>query len=290
MLKSLKEHDWVGYGFIAIAVFYAMSAPPHEVNSSQLPPAPIESTPPQTLPTPQEQLPSPLPPKPLPSPSPEQGPNPTPNPAPKPPNPSPITPGKGKTIQELYNLFANLQSPGVNAIAAAEGNRYPDGRNTPLYEGGHVDPGNGKFNRGWCSDQGRGKDNADADRKCLERVRSRMDRINNLFRQAGIDPTQHLEAWVNALDLWNQARPQVSDLFPAKYAQGLREGRQGTAAILYARVEAFRRDGEIDAAGLLRICQRSPSRAGLSPWMCVATDQARRLRMIRAALVHAKVI
>lgn len=294
MLKTLKEHDWLSYGLVGLAFIYAMSSPvgvgpnsPNQTPPSETPgqlPSPAIPIQPDTLPSPSQPI---VPPS-IPDRQPE-----TPTPSPRPNNPPPSVPPPNssiRSVQDLYNLFANLQSPGVNAIAAAEGNRYPDGRNTPLYERGHVDPGNGKFNRGWCSDQGRGKDNAEADRLCLERTRSRMDRITNLFKQAGLNATQYPEAWVNALDLWNQARPDVSDQFPAKYAQALREGRTGTAAILNARVEAFRRNGQIDAAGLLRICQRSPSRAVLSPWMCVATDQARRIRMIRAALRHAKVI
>ncbi|HEY9692410.1 MAG TPA: M15 family metallopeptidase [Oculatellaceae cyanobacterium] len=163
-----------------------------------------------------------------------------------------------KVPVNIEQLFNNSRSVGNVAICTAEGNCLPDGSGTHsnLYlQGGHVDPGNGVFNRGFCSDQGRGKDNADADNKCVERVKSRLNRITQRLTASGTPPPQHLNAFINATDLWNQASPRVSDNFPQKYNRALQQGMTELAAIKWARVEAFRNwQGQLDAGGLRRVC------------------------------------
>ena len=93
---------------------------------------------------------------------------------------------------DLNNLFADKYIVGVLAICAAEGNCVPDGSRTKLYSG-HVDPGNGVINRGWCSDQGRGGNNLDnADAICLKRTRSRIPRLVNTLQTVGIKPERNI--------------------------------------------------------------------------------------------------
>ncbi|NEO88408.1 MAG: M23 family metallopeptidase [Spirulina sp. SIO3F2] len=87
------------------------------------------------------------------------------------------------------------------------------------------------------------------------------------------------------VDLYNQASPWVSRQFPAKYAQAQQTGKTGETAIVWARVEAFRRKGKIDASGLIGICRRE--RRPVSDWDCVAQDQRRRARAIARVLATA---
>jgi len=205
--------------------------------------------------------------------------------------------------RKLNNLFANKYSVGVLVICAAEGNCEIDGSRTKLYSG-HVDPGNGVLNRGWCSDQGRGGNNLkNADALCLKRTKSRIPRLANKLQNAGIKPEQNIEAFINNLDQWNQASPRVSDTFPKKYAEALKKGLEGKEAILWARVEAFRKsNGELEAGnsrvGLFSICANSQNTyytAKLQQysmwserwrWNCIALDQRRRQKAINQVLMR----
>lgn len=201
----------------------------------------------------------------------------------------------------LNSLFESNSSPGVIAICKAEGNCKSDGSKTSLYSG-HTDPGNGVTNRGWCSDQGRGGTNLEnADRGCLERTQQRITRITRLMKEAGVEPEQNLEAFVNAVDQWNQASPRVSDNFPSTYKKAIAQGKKGLEAINWARVEAFRKNsGELEAGdphvGLFHICA-SPNnnyyRDKLRPyqawsehwkWNCIYLDQSRRSNEISQVL------
>ena len=204
---------------------------------------------------------------------------------------------------DLNNLFANNSSPGVIAICAAEGNCQPDGKKTSLYYG-HIDDGNRKVNRGWCSDQGRGGTNlANADAGCLSRTQSRISRLVQRMRAARVEPEQHIEAFVNASDLWNQASPRVSDAFAKNYAEALKKGLKNKEAILWARVESFRKsDGELEAGnsnfGLFSICanprntfyttrlRQYPMWSERWRWNCIALDQRRRLEQINIVLTR----
>ncbi|MDY6897225.1 MAG: hypothetical protein SWZ49_04010 [Cyanobacteriota bacterium] len=203
---------------------------------------------------------------------------------------------------ELKDLFADNSSIGVLAICTAEGNCKIDGSRTKLYSG-HLDPGNGVLNRGWCSDQGRGGNNLDnADAVCLKRTRSRIPRLVRKLQNVGIKPEQNIEAFINNLDQWNQASPRVSDAFPTRYADALKKGLKGKEAILWARVEAFRKsNGELEAGnsrvGLFSICvnpqntyytnrlQQYPMWSERWRWNCIALDQRRRLEAINQVLL-----
>ena len=109
---------------------------------------------------------------------------------------------------KLNTLFANNSSVGVLAICAAEGNCTIDGKKTSLYYS-HVDPGNSVENFGWCSNQGRDRGKLDIiDAGCLKRTRSRIPRLILKLQNAGINPEENIEAFINNLDQWNQASPK----------------------------------------------------------------------------------
>ncbi|NEO85518.1 MAG: M23 family metallopeptidase [Spirulina sp. SIO3F2] len=179
-------------------------------------------------------------------------------------------------------LFATLDSPGLRAIGYAEGTLTLEGKPTQAYWG-HSDPGNFRRNQGWCSDQGRGGGNVElANQKCLERVQQRLELIKTDLQAAQLNPETQPLVLVNTVDLYNQASPWVSRQFPAAYRRARQQGLNGEQAIVWARVEAFRRRGKIDASGLIGICQREGRR--VSDWDCVAADQRRRVQAISAVL------
>lgn len=175
-------------------------------------------------------------------------------------------------------LFDSLESVGVLAIAHAEGNMTVTGERTASYWG-HRDPGNFRRNQGWCSDQGRGNGNVErANQKCLERVQQRLALIKTDIQAAHLNPDTQPLVLINAVDLYNQASPWVSRQFPQAYHAAQNQGLSGEKAMVWARVEAFRRRGKIDASGLIGICRREGRR--VSDWDCVAADQRRRVQAI----------
>ncbi len=202
---------------------------------------------------------------------------------------------------KLNTLFVSNSSIGVLAICAAEGNCTVEGKRTSSYYY-NLDPGNSADNRGWCSDQGRGGKNIDnADAECLTRTRSRIPRLVKKIQAVGINPEQNVEIFINSLDQWNQASPRVSDAFAKRYVDALKKGLKGKEAILWARVEAFRKsDGELEAGnsrvGLFSICanpqntyytprlQQYPMFSERWRWNCIALDQRRRLEAINQVL------
>ena len=207
---------------------------------------------------------------------------------------------------KLNTLFADNSSKGVLALCAAEGNCTVEGKKTSLYYG-HADPGNSANNLGWCSDQGRSGGNLEnADAGCLARTQSRIPRLVRKLNVAGINPEENLEVFVNNLDQWNQASPRVSDSFAKRYTHAQSKGLSGKEAILWARVEAFRRsNGELEAGssrvGLFSICA-NPSNTYYTKrlrqypiwserwrWNCIALDQGRRVEAINQVLSRAMV-
>jgi hypothetical protein len=203
----------------------------------------------------------------------------------------------------LNTLFASNSGVGVLAICAAEGNCTIEGKKTSLYYS-HVDPGNSVENFGWCSNQSRDRGNLDIiDAGCLTRTRSRIPRLVRKIQAAGINPEQNVEVFINNLDQWNQASPRVSDNFALRYADALKKGLKGKEAILWARVEAFRRsDGELEAGnsrvGLFSICANPQNTYYTTRlrqyqiwserwrWNCIALDQRRRLEAINQVLAR----
>lgn len=185
-------------------------------------------------------------------------------------------------LTEVQTLFADVEALGVIAIGHAEGNLTVTGDRTAAYWG-HADPANQRQNQGWCSAQGRGGGDPDlADQKCLEYAQARLPQIMTDFHRAGLDPVAERETLINTVDLYNQASPWVSRQFPAKYVKARRRGKTGEDALVWARVEAFRREGRIDASGLIGICRREER--PVSDWDCVAQDQRRRIQAIARVL------
>jgi D-alanyl-D-alanine dipeptidase len=186
---------------------------------------------------------------------------------------------------ELFKTPDPLKDIGVRSICAAEGNCDSSGNRTALSKG-HIDPGNGKYNRGWCSDQGRGRDESEADQKCLEYAQRWLE-VNQ-------DAVVHgPEVYVNAIDLANQS--SVKEGLADKYQRAKLEGRSGTDAIAHARVESFRRGGELSAGGLFKVCsnprnqfaQRLRGMVRYSEgwrYHCIRQDQERRVMAIHEVL------
>ncbi|MCT7981537.1 hypothetical protein [Laspinema olomoucense] len=195
---------------------------------------------------------------------------------------SSITPGN---TGELFKTPDPKTDLGVRAICAAEGNCLSDGTRTALSKG-HIDPGNGVWNRGWCSDQGRGRDENEADVKCLEYAQK--------WLEPNADAIQHgPEVYINSIDLANQS--SVKSGLADKYQRAKLEGRSGTDAIAHARVEAFRRGGELSAGGLFKVCSNPRNQfaqrlRGMQPYSeawrygCIRQDQERRVKAINEVL------
>jgi len=184
--------------------------------------------------------------------------------------------------RQILDLFTSSESVGAIAIGHAEGNLMADGTKTESYYG-HADNANNRRNIGWCSYQKEASKNArDASLKCVDLVQSRLPILLEDMEEVGLAPAEHPEVFVNLVDLWIQASPWVSEQFPQKYTAALELGKRGDAALLWARVESFRRDRHLDASGLLRICRRE--RRGLSNWECIAADQQRRMVAIKRVL------
>ena len=225
-----------------------------------------------------------------------------------------ITPLFGVSISESFNLvipihrnneinqlFSSINSPGNIAICHAEGNCAKNGEFTSLYYG-HIDPsklgGKRVLNQGFCSDYGKSKagDINAANRGCLLRIKSRLPRLTNLFQRENIDIKQHKTAFVNSVDLWNQAAPRVSDNFPKLYAANIRNGLPVDSAIRNARVDAFNHQ----ARGLFNICGREPhyinrlafyqKYSRLWKRKCIDIDQERRRLAINAVLINKGVV
>ena len=198
-------------------------------------------------------------------------------------------------------LFANVESPGNVAICRAEGNCDDNGKFTSLYYG-HIDPsklgGKRVLNQGFCSDYGKSKagDIDGANRGCLRRIKSRLPLLTKLFQQHNIDTSEHTAAYINAVDLWNQAAPRVSNNFPQLYAANIKKGLDKESAIRRSRIDAF----NLSASGLFNICSREPYyisrlaayRQNSTQWKrgCIDIDQNRRRLAINEILTHRGVI
>jgi hypothetical protein len=172
----------------------------------------------------------------------------------------------------------------ARVVGAAEGTRTPDGGKTRLYEG-HVDPGNGVWNRGTFSYQFGNAENlspAEADQRQMAKIK----RIQETVMQpkavaAGVAPLSQLEE-LNGIDLINQAPLAVTESggYIERLAEAKKEkGLSGEEAILDARVWAFwdpQRNGW-DAPGLRAYDDMGKEAS-------IRHDQQRRMGMIAEAL------
>lgn len=196
---------------------------------------------------------------------------------------APIVPADQNRVAKLY--AGGSDSLVARTVGAAEGTRTPDGGKTDLYQG-HVDPGNGVWNRGTFSYQFGNSENLSPD-AADRRQMAKIQRIHETVllpkaEQYQVAPLSLAEE-INGIDLINQAPLAVTEaggyierLAEAKQKKGL----QGDAAILEARVWAFW-DGDRggwDAPGLRAYDD-------ISKEASIRHDQNRRMDMIHQALV-----
>jgi hypothetical protein len=101
------------------------------------------------------------------------------------------------------------------------------------------------------------------------------------------------EVYINAIDLANQS--SIKSGLADKYQKAKLEGRSGVDAIAHARVESFRRGGELSAGGLFKVCsnprnQFAQKLRGMTPYSegwryhCIRQDQERRVMAIHEVL------
>jgi D-alanyl-D-alanine dipeptidase len=202
----------------------------------------------------------------------------------------------------IAEVAKNMNSIAVLAIGHAEGNMTVSGQYTSLIHG-HIDPsligGRRVFNKGWCSNYGRGGTLKEANKGCLERTQSRVNLIASRMEKHGLPPEQNFELFLNILDLWNQASPRVSDVAPKVAGDLHKKGLRGEDLILTTRVESFRDEnsGQLSAGGLFNICSNPrnqahdfvksyPHRSEKWRTACIRWDQNRRATAIRNVLKY----
>lgn len=172
----------------------------------------------------------------------------------------------------------------ARTVGAAEGTRTPDGGKTQNYHG-HVDPGNGVWNRGTFSYQFGNAENLSPD----ESDRRQLAKIKRIYESVmlpkaekhGVAPLTVAEE-INGIDLINQASLAVTEEggYIERLAQAKKEkGLTGDAAILDARIWAFwdADKGGWDAPGLRAYDDISKEES-------IRRDQDRRMAMISKAL------
>ena len=199
------------------------------------------------------------------------------------PQPIPAAP-RVATAAARSELFAGgSDSLVARVVGAAEGTRTPDGGKTSLYEG-HVDPGNGVWNRGTFSYQFGNHENLSAE----EADRRQMAKIQHIYEsvllpkaeQYGVAPLTLAEE-LNGIDLINQAPLTVTEAggYIERLAEAKQKGLSGEAAILEARIWSFWDPGRNgwDAPGLRAYDD-------LGKEVSIRHDQQRRMGMIDAAL------
>jgi len=182
------------------------------------------------------------------------------------------------------DLFAGgSKSIVARTVGAAEGTRNADGSTTEIYEG-HVDPGNGVWNRGTFSYQFGNEENLSAD----EADRRQMAKIKRIYesimlakaQKHGVTPLSVAEE-INGIDMINQAPLAVTEDggYIERLAEAKKKGLTGQAAILDARVWAFwdSTKGGWDAPGLRAYDDMGKEAS-------IRHDQKRRMGMIEDAL------
>jgi hypothetical protein len=189
------------------------------------------------------------------------------------------------TAPSREDLFAGgSESVVARTVGAAEGTRTSDGGKTDIYDG-HVDPGNGVWNRGTFSYQFGNEENlsaTEADRRQLAKIKRIYESVllpkAEKYQVAPLTLAEEL----NGIDLINQAPLTVTEdggyierLAEAKTKKGL----SGQEAILEARIWSFwdGSRGGWDAPGLRAYDD-------LGKEASIRHDQKRRMGMIDEAL------
>lgn len=164
------------------------------------------------------------------------------------PAPTPAAPaGSAAPAQRLADpcaLFANENSTGARGICAAEGNCGAGGQRTQHYYG-HIDPGNRRFNIGWCSlnsryhSEARPGNLAGANAACTRSVMAGCRQGVAQLRANGIDPSDpaNILALINYVDVHNQS-PVMAPIFAEKLRAEGRNGPYNGAVIVRARARA----------------------------------------------------
>jgi murein DD-endopeptidase MepM/ murein hydrolase activator NlpD len=107
-------------------------------------------------------------------------------------------------LKEFFDPSKGSKSPAAIVIGNAEGNRTPTGGITKGYAG-HIDPGNGKGNRGSFSYQnGKGLTPEQADRAQLTKLSKLIPSYEAAAKKAGLDPNNATLATAY-FDLYNQS-------------------------------------------------------------------------------------
>ena len=181
-------------------------------------------------------------------------------------------------------LFAGgSESVVARTVGHAEGTRSADGGKNPGYYG-HVDPGNGVWNRGTFSYQFGNSQNLppeESDKRQLDKIKGHYDRaVAPKAEQLGMKLS--LEEKLNAIDLANQAPLAVTEEggFVDRLAEAKREKKlEPDKATLEARVWSFwdSKKGGWDAPGLRAYDDVSKEES-------IRRDQDRRMKAIADAL------
>lgn len=192
-------------------------------------------------------------------------------------------PSAHATSIQLQLFEGGSESLVARTVGAAEGTRAADGSKTPNYYG-HIDPGNGVWNRGTFSYQFGNQENLspdEADRRQLAKIKRIYESvILPKAEKFGIAPLTIAEE-INGIDLINQAPLTVTEAggYIERLAEVKKKGLSGEAAILEARVLAFWDPdfGGWDAPGLRAYDDISKEES-------IRRDQNRRMSMISQAL------
>lgn len=183
------------------------------------------------------------------------------------------------------DLFAGgSESFVARTVGAAEGTRTADGGKTQNYHG-HVDPGNGVWNRGTFSYQFGNSENLspdEADRRQLAKIKRIYESVMlPKAEKHGVAPLTLAEE-INGIDLINQAPLCVTEEggYIERLAEAKQKGLTGDEAILKARIWSFWDPGRggWDAPGLRAYDDISKEES-------IRRDQDRRMAMISKAMV-----
>lgn len=203
---------------------------------------------------------------------------------PAPPVPSAKEQAAATPSDSSQDIFAGgSESFVARTVGAAEGTRSADGGKTQNYHG-HVDPGNGVWNRGTFSYQFGNAENLSPD----EADRRQLAKIKRIYESVMLPKAEKhkvapltLEEEINGIDLINQAPLTVTEDggYIERLAEAKQKGLTGDEAILNARIWSFWDAGKggWDAPGLRAYDDISKEES-------IRRDQDRRMGMIAKAM------
>ncbi len=155
----------------------------------------------------------------------------------------PIDPGPAEVTDSAQGLEDWIFEGGPDSLVArtvgtAEGTRVWNGEKTQAYYG-HIDPGNGVWNRGTFSYQHEAHSPEDADTKQLQRLKLQGLQLEEQAQKQGLKLT--LEERLNGIDLANQAPLAALDRggYIEQLAKARRLSMEDFDAIVWARTYAY---------------------------------------------------